>query len=321
MCRLLASFLLIQSTSLGVSDVTDALKQWAVGMTTAPRRASTLEKSLASLALAGWNTPRLFVEPETTLPTERLSLPITQRDQPLGAFPNWYLGLTELYVRQPDADAYLMCQDDVLFTRGLRNYLGQMLWPAANVGVISLYCPSHEHIVPAMNTVTFRPDLWKSIPVGAPGARWHISFRIRACVRFSVIRKLSIIGIMVPARGSEILIPSSVPGVDEIPFRISCMSPVLRSTLEKRPRSGSGVVSADGGLPFISTRNSRSGRSIPKVAAQVAVRQSIQSCSRRKSLYRKSLIFTFTSTELPASARKERLDEQRRISQRDEAVD
>jgi hypothetical protein len=49
----------------------------------------------------------------------------------------------ELWLRQPNADAYLMCQDDVIFSRGLRRYLQQQLWPATRVGVVSIYCPSH----------------------------------------------------------------------------------------------------------------------------------------------------------------------------------
>jgi hypothetical protein len=53
--------------------------------------------------------------------------------------------MTELYLRSPLAEAFLICQDDVLFARGARSYLEQKLWPAEEIGVVSLYCPSHEH--------------------------------------------------------------------------------------------------------------------------------------------------------------------------------
>ena len=45
--------------------------------------------------------------------------------------------------REPDADAYLMVQDDVLFFchPGLRSYLEQVLWPGQAPGVVSLFCP------------------------------------------------------------------------------------------------------------------------------------------------------------------------------------
>ena len=46
-------------------------------------------------------------------------------------------------MREPQVDAYLMCQDDVLFSEGLRNYLDESPWPTPDAGVISVYCPSH----------------------------------------------------------------------------------------------------------------------------------------------------------------------------------
>lgn len=119
------------------------ISRWAVGMTTAPRRHPTLERSICSLSEAGWTDLRLFVEPETIIPEMAQHLPVTHRDQILGAFPNWYLALTELVMRDPLAEAYFLCQDDVLFSNGLRTYLEQTLWPARKVGVISVYCPSH----------------------------------------------------------------------------------------------------------------------------------------------------------------------------------
>ena len=119
--------------------------KWAVGLTTAPRECSTLETSLKSLFRAGWTTPRLFAEPGTRIPQSACSLPLTQRDSCLGAFPNWYLALTELAMRHPDADAWLLCQDDVLYIEGLRAYLESTLWPSPEAGVVSIYCPSHEH--------------------------------------------------------------------------------------------------------------------------------------------------------------------------------
>ncbi|HVA47660.1 MAG TPA: hypothetical protein VNH11_14920 [Pirellulales bacterium] len=116
---------------------------WCVGMTTAPRARPTLERSLSSLIAAGWNQPRLFAEPHTSVPANLSELAVTWRDRKLGAFPNWYLGLSELFLREPLADAYLMCQDDAIFAEGARDYLEQDLWPAADVGVVSIYTPTH----------------------------------------------------------------------------------------------------------------------------------------------------------------------------------
>lgn len=119
------------------------VRDWAIGVTTAPRKTPTLEHALTSLAAAGWDRPRLFAEPGTEIPSEFADLPITRRDEVLGAFPNWYLGLAELVMRAPRAAAYFMCQDDVLFSQGLRSYLEDSLWPGPDTGVVSIYCPSH----------------------------------------------------------------------------------------------------------------------------------------------------------------------------------
>ena len=62
----------------------------------------------------------------------------------LGAWPNWLLGLSELYLREPKADAYLMVQDDVTFAGGLRKYLEETLWPDKRLGVVSLHTASHQ---------------------------------------------------------------------------------------------------------------------------------------------------------------------------------
>lgn len=117
--------------------------KWAVGVTTAGRKQPTLDRMVSSLAQAGWERPRLFADADAVIPVELQELPATHRDEQLGAFPNWLLGLAELVLREPHADAYLMCQDDVVFCRGVCKYLEQTLWPAENVGIVSLFCPSH----------------------------------------------------------------------------------------------------------------------------------------------------------------------------------
>ena len=122
-------------------DATPSVRSWAVGVTTAPRPAETLTQTLESLARAGWSKQCVFAEPESRLPANATQ--VVQRVERLGAFPNWYLGLAELVLRQPEADAYMMLQDDVELARNLRSYLEQTLWPGHATGVVSVYCPSH----------------------------------------------------------------------------------------------------------------------------------------------------------------------------------
>jgi hypothetical protein len=132
-----------RSEDLCFETTAASIRHWSVGVTTAPRRLATLGDCLRSLAHAGWIEPRIFAEPDGAIPREFSTLPTSRRDRTLGAFPNWYLGLCELLLREPRAEAYLMCQDDVVLAAGLREYLERRLWPAAKAGVVSVYCPSH----------------------------------------------------------------------------------------------------------------------------------------------------------------------------------
>lgn len=116
------------------------VRRWAVGVVTAPREQPTLERTLTSLSQAGWDRARLFVEPGSPLPVIAASYAKTVRDERLGAWPNWWLGLVELMQRDPDADAYVMLEDDVDLRPGLRQWLENELWPEAKVGVVSLFC-------------------------------------------------------------------------------------------------------------------------------------------------------------------------------------
>jgi hypothetical protein len=121
------------------------VERWAIGVVTAPRKQATLERCLSSMVAAGWESIRIFAEPETDIPEAFRGFPITQRDQVCGAWLNWYLGLQELWGRDPNADAYMIAQDDVIFMppdgqRSLREFLEGALWPEENPGFVSLYC-------------------------------------------------------------------------------------------------------------------------------------------------------------------------------------
>jgi hypothetical protein len=117
------------------------VQQWAVGVTTAPRRQATLEKCLDSLSRAGWPRPVLLADGRVAVPEPFRSLPAASRDEPLGAWPHYYLSLTELLMREPLADAYMLVQDDALFFAGenVREYLEDALWPGSTPGIVSLY--------------------------------------------------------------------------------------------------------------------------------------------------------------------------------------
>ncbi len=133
------------------------VRQWAVGVTTAPRLQPTLEPCLESLVRAGWRTPHLFVDSAVRLPPQFSHLPGTLRDARIGAWPNYYLALAELLLRHPHADAYLIAQDDALFydRQSLPEYLEQVLWPSRPPALVSLYSAPAD--------CGFRPG-WHSLP-------------------------------------------------------------------------------------------------------------------------------------------------------------
>ena len=117
------------------------VKRWAVGVTTASRRQSTLEDCLDSIVRSGWNDPRIFLDGSCRIPQRYNDLSVTWREDFIGVWPAWYLALAELILQQPDADAYVLLQDDVvLYDRELlRDYLEQTLWPGDQPSIVSLF--------------------------------------------------------------------------------------------------------------------------------------------------------------------------------------
>lgn len=105
---------------------------WAYGVTTVPARLdSLLPRTLQSLAAAGFDRPRLFVDGvEVDEPWRRFSLELTTRWPAIRTFANWFLALAELYLRNPSADRYAIFQDDIVCCRNLRGYLERCAFPA-----------------------------------------------------------------------------------------------------------------------------------------------------------------------------------------------
>lgn len=120
--------------------------RWAYGVTTVPSRlGGLLPRTLASLARAGFDKPRLFIDGfgdcETCCAYARLGLEMTARSPKIappkeldksnktGNAGNWMLGMIELYIREPFADRYAMFEDDLVACRRLREYLEACPYP------------------------------------------------------------------------------------------------------------------------------------------------------------------------------------------------
>jgi hypothetical protein len=113
-----------------------------VGVTTAPRGLATLDWSLDSLARAGWESVHIFEDTPVALSERAARMPVTTRGTRVGAWPNYYLSMAELLLHAPEADAFLLAQDDALFFSqdDLRSYLERILWPGQSSALVSLYC-------------------------------------------------------------------------------------------------------------------------------------------------------------------------------------
>jgi len=161
------------------------LPRWVVGVTTAPRRETTLGPCLESLRRAGFGDFRVFAEPHSPLPD---GITVTHRTGRLGAWGNFLLGLHELVLRHPQADMFLMIQDDVLLAPyDLHAYLAGLRWPAT-LGLVSLFLSA---AYPA-------PPGWLVFPGAVhPGfGRWLWSGQALALPRWSVLRVLATAGVL-----------------------------------------------------------------------------------------------------------------------------
>ena len=118
------------------------VRTWEVGVTTAPRKPSTLYHTLTSIREAGWSETLLFAEPGSLVKGLGSEVQVVHRHETLGAWPNWLLALAELYLRNPVADAYAIFQDDIELCLGVREYLEAELWPQERLAFVSLYCSS-----------------------------------------------------------------------------------------------------------------------------------------------------------------------------------
>ena len=118
------------------SEAIPTTAKWAYGVTTISERATTLlPKTLMSLKAAGFDDPRLFIDDNGDF--DKFGLSYTTREPRVRTFGNWILGLSELLIRNPDADKFAMFQDDFVTCKNLRRYLEAVEWP--QTGYLNLY--------------------------------------------------------------------------------------------------------------------------------------------------------------------------------------
>jgi hypothetical protein len=96
--------------------------KWACGLTTVPiRRETLLPQTVAAIVNAGFPVPRLFIDGDRG--GFSVGAGSTAHYPALGVVGNWWVGLVELYARNPDADWFAMFQDDVLLAKNVRQLI------------------------------------------------------------------------------------------------------------------------------------------------------------------------------------------------------
>ncbi len=133
-------------------------KVWSYGITTVPSRAdSLLPRTLASLAKAGFDKPKLFVDDDGSWKTQANYPNETVHRPPLLTQGNWLTGAIELFTREAHADLFAMFQDDLVAVRGLRAYLESCSYPAK--GYWNLYTfPNNQGRCPPNHQGWFLSD-------------------------------------------------------------------------------------------------------------------------------------------------------------------
>lgn len=119
----------------------------AYGVTTVPERIDDLlPRTLKSLETAGFTRPRLFVDGSSDpTPYWAWDADVTCRGDRIGNFGNWYLGMSELFCRNPNADRFIMFEDDIVCCRGLRDYTQRTNIPLG--GYCNLYTAGDRNLI------------------------------------------------------------------------------------------------------------------------------------------------------------------------------
>ena len=124
------------------------MKKWSYGVTSVKSRLqSLLPQTLASLKLAGFEKPTLFIDDiDHSIASEcskKFGLIVVNRQPQIKTYGNWLLTLLELYIRDPNADRYAIFQDDITVYKNLRFYLDECEYPKK--GYLNIYTfPSNQ---------------------------------------------------------------------------------------------------------------------------------------------------------------------------------
>lgn len=118
---------------------------WAVVVTTAPRKDPTLSVCLDSLLIAGWNA-KVFAEPgEYGYLNKEYSDSVIFNKTKRGVWWNW-VDSCRWALDNTNAENIMTVQDDSLFHPDSKSFVENFLWPREDAGFVSLYTPKHYSV-------------------------------------------------------------------------------------------------------------------------------------------------------------------------------
>ena len=123
---------------------------WFVAVTTAPRENCTLQKSLQSMEIAGFD-PVVFAEPGSTAVQDSNGYKVIENARKKGIWHNW-LHSCRWALDNSDAEVIMTVQDDALFHPDSKTFAESILWPSEYTGFVSLYTPKHYSLQPHFKT-------------------------------------------------------------------------------------------------------------------------------------------------------------------------
>ncbi len=99
-------------------------------MTCGSRLKTYLPRTLESLAKAGFESPRVYVDGASgCVDVPHVENATIRTGTPVGPFGAWMATAWELFTRQPDAERFVIFQDDIVASLGLREFLEHSKYP------------------------------------------------------------------------------------------------------------------------------------------------------------------------------------------------
>jgi hypothetical protein len=109
-----------------VEEIKNRPIEWVAAMTTVASRSNLRDCTLESLRISGFSDITLYVDGVYG----SIDVPAVYRGANIKTYNHWVLTLTEMFLRNSEADRYVIFQDDFVCCRNLKEYLEKCSYPS-----------------------------------------------------------------------------------------------------------------------------------------------------------------------------------------------